>query len=114
MSPRDLGYVRALLEALGNDPRVSPPAPPTRPHIFCDGSGAHLEDNFAQPSIYLLKQRGNDLSRENILRQAENLEAPFGGLCLESLLRRAQPITRPTENLREMRFNGNTWQLLDG
>jgi branched-chain amino acid transport system substrate-binding protein len=51
--------------------------------------------NFAQPLIYLLKQCGDDLSRENILRQAANLKLLFRGFCPESLLRRVQPITKP-------------------
>jgi branched-chain amino acid transport system substrate-binding protein len=69
--------------------------------------------NFAQPIVYVLKQCGNDLSRENIMRQASNLhnvEFPWllPGITLETSPTDYQPIKK----LREMQFNGQTWELL--
>ena len=49
--------------------------------------------------MQVLKQAGNDLSRENIMRQAENLR----DLELPMLLPGIKVNTSPTES---MRFNG--------
>jgi branched-chain amino acid transport system substrate-binding protein len=69
---------------------------------------------FAQPLIYLLEQCGDDLSRENIMRQA----ASFHDVRLPWLLPGITSSTSPTDyqpikKLRETRFNGKTWELLD-
>jgi ABC-type branched-subunit amino acid transport system substrate-binding protein len=69
--------------------------------------------NFAQPLIYLLKQCGDDLSRENILRQAANLEAPLPWLLPGITFRTSPTNYQAIKDLREMRFNGSTWELLD-
>ena len=67
-----------------------------------------------QPLIYLLEQRGDDLSRENILHQAESLH----GVTLPWLLSGITLSTSPTDHqpiksFREIRFNGKSWDLLE-
>jgi branched-chain amino acid transport system substrate-binding protein len=70
--------------------------------------------NFARPLVYLLTQCGDDLSRENIMRQATSLH----DVALPWLLPRITLNTNPTDHqpikqFREGRFNGTTWELLD-
>jgi branched-chain amino acid transport system substrate-binding protein len=69
---------------------------------------------YAQILVYLLEQCGDDLSRENILHQAES----FHAVTFPWLLPGITLDTSPTEHqaikkLRETRFNGKSWELLD-
>jgi branched-chain amino acid transport system substrate-binding protein len=57
--------------------------------------------NFAQPLIYLLKQCGDDLSRENILRRAANLEAPLSWLLPGITFKTTPTDYQAIKNLRE-------------
>jgi branched-chain amino acid transport system substrate-binding protein len=61
--------------------------------------------------VQVLKQAGNDLSRENIMRQALNLR----DLELPMLLPGIRVSTSPTDyypvqQLQLMRFNGKRWE----
>jgi branched-chain amino acid transport system substrate-binding protein len=70
--------------------------------------------NFAQPLVHLLKQCGDDLSRENIMRQATNFhDVALPWLLPGITLGTSSTDYQPIKKLREMRFNGNTWELLD-
>ena len=83
---------------------------------YPDGS---LEDdsnffgyNAAMLMTHVLKQCGNDLSRENIMRQAENLK----GVELPFLLPGIKVDTSPTDHApiqqeRLAKFNGEYWEL---
>lgn len=67
---------------------------------------------MAQCMVQALKQAGNDLTRENVMRQAANLK----GLELPSLLPGIRIDTSPTdyypiEQLRMNRFDGKQWVL---
>jgi branched-chain amino acid transport system substrate-binding protein len=66
---------------------------------------------MAQALVQTLKQAGNDLSRENIMKQAANLD-----IALPMLLPGIKIKTGPAdyygiEAQRMMRFNGKTWEL---
>ena len=68
--------------------------------------------NLAMTMVQLLKQCGNDLSRENIMKQAANLN-----LDLPMLLPGIKVSTSPTQYypIREMqlgKFNGKNWDLI--
>jgi branched-chain amino acid transport system substrate-binding protein len=70
--------------------------------------------NFAQPLVYLLRQCGDDLSRENIMRQATNLrDVALPWLLPGIMLETSSTDYQPIKELREMRFNGKSWELLD-
>ena len=76
-------------------------------------SGTFYGYTAAQTMVQVLKQCGNDLSRENIMRQAEklNLELPM-------LLPGSRVVTSPTdhypiETVRMARFQGERWKLMD-
>jgi branched-chain amino acid transport system substrate-binding protein len=70
--------------------------------------------DFAQPLIYLLEQCGDDFSRENIMRQATNLHDVTFPWLLPGITFNTSPTDyQPIKKLRETRFNGKTWELLD-
>ncbi|MGO8920220.1 MAG: ABC transporter substrate-binding protein [Stellaceae bacterium] len=67
--------------------------------------------NLAMTMVQVLKQCGDDLSRENIMREATNIH----GLALPMLLPGVTVNTgpsdyRPIKQLRLVRFDGHTWQ----
>jgi branched-chain amino acid transport system substrate-binding protein len=69
---------------------------------------------FAQPLVVLLKQCDDDLSRENIMRQAANLRSVALPWLLPGVTLNTSPTDyQPIKEMREMRFNGKTWELLD-
>jgi hypothetical protein len=70
-----------------------------------------LAYNEAMTLVQVLKQCGDDLSRENIMRQAANIH----GLALPMLLPGVTVNTSPTDyrpikQLRLVRFDGQTWR----
>ena len=69
---------------------------------------------FAQPLVYVLKQCGDDLSRENIMRQTTNLHNVALPWLLPGVTLNTSPTDyQPIKEMRETRFNGKTWELLD-
>ncbi len=66
----------------------------------------------AQTLVQVLKQCGNDLSRENIMRQAANLQDLKLPLLLPGITVNTSPTDyRPVKQMRPMRFNGRNWDL---
>jgi branched-chain amino acid transport system substrate-binding protein len=66
----------------------------------------------AQTLIQVLKQCGDDLSRDNIMRQAANLHEVTLPLLLPGTKINTSPTDyRPLKQLRLARFNGQNWQL---
>jgi branched-chain amino acid transport system substrate-binding protein len=62
--------------------------------------------------IHVLKQCGDDLSRENVMKQAASLRDFDPGLLLPGILINTSPTDfAPIEQLQLMRFAGQTWQL---
>jgi branched-chain amino acid transport system substrate-binding protein len=69
---------------------------------------------FSQPLVYVLKQCGDDLSRENIMRQATNLHNVAMPWLLPGVTLNTSPMDyQPIKEMREIRFNGKSWELLD-
>jgi branched-chain amino acid transport system substrate-binding protein len=69
---------------------------------------------FAQPLVYVLQQCGDDLSRENIMRQTTNLRNVALSWLLPGVTLNTSPTDyQPIKEMRETRFNGKTWELLD-
>ncbi len=67
-----------------------------------------------QPLIYLLEQCGDDLSRENIMHQAESFhQVRFPWLLPGITFNTSRTDHLPIKEMRETRFNGKTWELLD-
>jgi branched-chain amino acid transport system substrate-binding protein len=71
--------------------------------------GAYL---MAQTLVQVLRQCGDDLSRQNIMRQAANLHDLELPLLLPGIRINTSPTDyRPVKQMRPMRFNGRIWEL---
>lgn len=69
---------------------------------------AHM---FAQLLVQVLKQCGNDLSRQNIMREAANLKnAQFGMLLPGITISTAPDDYAPLKEMRMRRFTGEHWE----
>jgi branched-chain amino acid transport system substrate-binding protein len=67
---------------------------------------------IAQTLEQVLKQCGNNLSRENIMRQAANLHDLELPLLLPGIRVNTSPTDyRPVKQMRPTRFNGRNWEL---
>ncbi len=61
--------------------------------------------------VAVLKQAGNDLTRENVMRQARSLKGVRIPLLLPEITIDTSPTDyRPIESMRYMRFNGRGWE----
>ena len=66
----------------------------------------------AQLMVHVLKQSGDDLTRENVLKQATNLKDVQLDLALPGILNNTTPNDyRVNKQLQMMRFNGERWEL---
>jgi branched-chain amino acid transport system substrate-binding protein len=66
----------------------------------------------AQLMVHVLKQCGDDLTRENVLKQATNLRNVQLDLALPGILGNTTPNDyRVNKQLQMMRFNGERWEL---
>jgi branched-chain amino acid transport system substrate-binding protein len=94
-------------EYLAWQQRYYPAAKPSEVYVYAGYA-------FAQVLIYLLEQCGDDLSRENIMRQATSFhQVTFPWLLPGITLNTSPTDYQPIKELRETRFNGKTWELLD-
>jgi len=66
---------------------------------------------FAQTLVEVLKQCGDDLTRENIMRQAANLHNLQLGMLLPGIALNTGPFDfAPIKQMQMQRFNGRTWE----
>jgi branched-chain amino acid transport system substrate-binding protein len=66
----------------------------------------------AQLMVHVLKQCGDDLTRENVLRQATNLKNVRLDLALPGIVGNTTPNDyRVNKQLQMMKFNGERWEL---
>jgi ABC-type branched-subunit amino acid transport system substrate-binding protein len=66
----------------------------------------------AQLMVHVLKQCGDDLTRENVLKQATNLKNVQADLALPGMSANTTPNDyRVNKQLQMMRFNGERWEL---
>jgi branched-chain amino acid transport system substrate-binding protein len=75
--------------------------------------------SVAQLLVHVLKQCGDDLTRENVLRHATQVRGFDGGLLLPGVTINTSPVDYVTVKQMQMqRFNGERWELfgpiLDG
>ena len=84
------------------------------PHASPDDSYALAGYQYAAALVDFLKLCGNDLSRENIMRQATTLHGFHIPLLLPGITLNTSPTDyRPLKQMRYARFNGDRWELLD-
>jgi branched-chain amino acid transport system substrate-binding protein len=82
---------------------------------YPDGDRADSNTVFgyavAETLSQVLKQCGDDLSRENIMRQAASLKNYQSSLALPGIVINTGPTDfRPIEQMRLVQFDGSTWQ----
>ncbi|MDE2329344.1 MAG: ABC transporter substrate-binding protein [Bradyrhizobium sp.] len=66
----------------------------------------------AQLLVYVLKQCGDNLTRENVMKQAANLKNVQLDLALPGILVNTSPTDyRVNKQLQMMKFNGERWEL---
>ena len=66
----------------------------------------------AQTMVQVLKQCGDDLTRENIMRQAANLKDFRTEVLLPGIMINTSPTDfAPISDLQLMRFKGEKWEL---
>jgi branched-chain amino acid transport system substrate-binding protein len=83
---------------------------------YPDGDRSDTLNIFAyligQTLVQVLKQCGEDLSRENIMRQAANLHDLELPLLLPGIRINTSPTDyRPVKQMQPVRFNGHNWEL---
>jgi ABC-type branched-subunit amino acid transport system substrate-binding protein len=67
----------------------------------------------AETLAHVLKQCGDDLSRENIMRQATSLSNYQGSVILPGITINTSPLDfRPIKQMRLLQFDGRTWQAI--
>jgi branched-chain amino acid transport system substrate-binding protein len=67
--------------------------------------------NLAQALVHILKQCGDDLTRENVMRQASNLDMDLPMLLPGIRLKTTPNDLRPIKQMRLVRFDGERWVL---
>jgi branched-chain amino acid transport system substrate-binding protein len=68
--------------------------------------------SVAQTLVEVLKQCGDDLTRENVMKQAANLHDLQLGMLLPGITINTSPIDfAPIKQMQMERFNGQTWEL---
>ncbi len=66
----------------------------------------------SQTLVQVLKQSGDDLTRENVMKQAANLKGFQLGMVLPGIVVDTSPTDfAPIEQMQMSRFDGETWQL---
>jgi len=82
------------------------------PEGALDDQGNAFGYTVAQAMVQVLKQCGNDLSRENILKQAQSLKNVEFPLLLPGIKVNTSPTDHaPIEQEQLARFNGEKWDL---
>jgi hypothetical protein len=66
----------------------------------------------AELLVYILRQCGDDLTRENIMRQATNIKGYVASLALPGMsVNTSATDYRINKQMQMMRFNGERWDL---
>jgi ABC-type branched-subunit amino acid transport system substrate-binding protein len=115
-----LGVITAAFLKDANDPAWKDEQATKDWQIFVDkynraggkGDGAASFGYAAAETLaQVLKQCGNDLSRENVMKQAAALEDYQGSILLPGIKISTGPWNfRPIKQLRLVQFDGHTWQ----
>ena len=83
---------------------------------YPDGDKANANNAYAyvesQALVQVLKQCGDDLTRENVMKQAANLKNFTSEMLLPGISVNTSPDDYfPIEQMQLMKFNGQTWDL---
>jgi hypothetical protein len=82
------------------------------PHTNRVDASAMTGYNMATSMVEVLKRCGDNLTRENVMKQAASLKQfPQGGLLPRVTLTTGADDFQPIEQLQMMQFKGERWQL---
>jgi hypothetical protein len=70
-----------------------------------------LRNSVAQATVEVIRQCGDDLTRENIMKQAANLDLALPMLLPGIKVKTSSTDYFPIEGQRLQRFTGETWEL---
>jgi ABC-type branched-subunit amino acid transport system substrate-binding protein len=76
-----------------------------------EDNGTVFGYGVSQGIVQVLKQCGDDLTRENIMKQAANLNMEIGIYLPGTKIRTSPTDFSPLEQLQMMRFKGESWEL---
>lgn len=65
----------------------------------------------SQAAVQVLKQCGDDLTRENVMKQAASLDVELDGLLPGIRIKTSASDFQPLEQLQMIRFKGERWEL---
>ena len=66
----------------------------------------------AELLVYILQQCGDDLTRENVMKQATSLKNATSSLSLPGMVTNTSPTDyRINKQMQMMKFNGERWEL---
>jgi ABC-type branched-subunit amino acid transport system substrate-binding protein len=68
--------------------------------------------SIAQTTVQLLKQCGDNLSRENIMRQSRNLSLDLPMLLPGITIKTTETQRHPVRGLRMQQFDGTSWKVM--
>ena len=83
---------------------------------YPDGDKANATNLYAyvqaEAMLHVLKQCGDNLTRENVMKQAANLKNFHSDLMLPGIMVNTSPQDYfPIEQMQLMKFNGEAWEL---
>jgi hypothetical protein len=95
---------------------ASGPGRPSWIGIIADGDKLNANNVYgyvlAQNMVQVLKQCGDDVTRENVMKQAANLRDFSTDLMLPGIKANTSPTDYfPIEQMQLMRFDGEAWRL---
>jgi branched-chain amino acid transport system substrate-binding protein len=68
---------------------------------------------IAQATVHVLKAAGDNLTRENVLKMATNIQKTSFPMLLPGITVSTAPDNRePIRQMQFQRFNGKTWELV--
>ncbi len=71
----------------------------------------HVWYGVAKGLDQVLRQCGDDVTRENVMKQAANLDFEIGVYLPDAKIRTSPTDFAPLEQLQMMRFKGESWKL---
>jgi hypothetical protein len=82
------------------------------PQASVEDGNNHYGALVAQTAVQVLKQCGNDLSRENVMKQAANLKNVSLNMLLPGITITTSPTDFfPIEQMQMMKFDGERWAV---
>ncbi len=121
---KGVGIITSTYVKDPNDPAWAKDPAMMEWRAFVAKYGADLDANdvncfvglgYARTAVQMIKQCGDDLSRENIMRQAANIRDLDVGVLFPGILVNTSPTNyRPIRQMQLTRWNGEFWEVFGG